>query len=138
MCEMVSRFWFVCHFSVAGLSHEILARRRKCPVVDQSGRERSLVQEAHIPNNCWCFDAKTVTRTLVSTPAISEFPWIQRGVDLQCTVACCSRHIVQKFWSFNDCSRTESRFRRGKVLTSCCHLINNYCFRFSERQPGER
>ena len=22
------------------------------------------------------------------------------------TVACCSRHIIQKFWNFNDCSHT--------------------------------
>ena len=34
MCEMVSRFWFVCHFSVAGLSHEISACMDKCPAVD--------------------------------------------------------------------------------------------------------
>ena len=50
------------------------------------------------------------------------------------TVACCS----QTFWIFNDCSRTESRFRPGRVLSSCCHLINNYCLRFSERQPEVR
>ena len=28
------------------------------------------------------------------------------------TVACCSRNIIQKFWNFNDCFCTESRFRR--------------------------
>ena len=70
--------------SLAGLSHEISARREKCPAVDQSGCEHSRLQEAQFPNHCWCFDAKTVTTTLVSTPTISEFPWILRGVDLQC------------------------------------------------------
>ena len=49
--------------------------------VDQSGREHSRSQEAHFPNHCLCFDAKTVTATLVSTSTISEFPWIQRGVE---------------------------------------------------------
>ena len=29
------------------------------------------------------------------------------------TVACCSRNNIQKFWSYNDCFRTESRFRPG-------------------------
>ena len=85
MCEMACRFWFVCHFSVAGLSHEISTRWEKCPAVDQSGCEHSRLQEAHFPNHCQCFDAKTVTATLVSTPTISEFPWILRGVD-------CRRH----------------------------------------------
>ena len=33
MCEMVSRFWSVCRFSVAGFSHEISACREKCPTV---------------------------------------------------------------------------------------------------------
>ena len=80
---MASRFWFVCHFSVAGLSYEILARREKCSAVDQSGHGHSRSQEAHFPNHCQCFDAKTVTPTFVSTSAIPEFPWIQRGVDLQ-------------------------------------------------------
>ena len=74
MCGMVSRFWFVRHFSVAGLFHEISA-------LDQSGCEHSTEQEAHFPNHCPCFDAKTVTATLVSTPTFSEFPWILRGVD---------------------------------------------------------
>ena len=83
MCEMVSRFWFVCHFSVAGLSCESLARREKCSAVDKSGHGHSRSQEAHFPNHFQCFDAKTVTSTLVSAPAISEFHWIQRGVDLQ-------------------------------------------------------
>ena len=81
---MVSRFLFVCHFSVAGLSHEISACREKCPAVDQSGCEHSRLQEVHFPNHCQCFDAKTVTPTFVSTSAIPEFSWIQRGVDLQC------------------------------------------------------
>ena len=80
---MASRFWFVCCFSVAGLSYEILARREKCSAVDQSGHGHSRSQEAHFPNQCQCVDAKTVTPTFVSTPAIPEFPWIQRGVDLQ-------------------------------------------------------
>ena len=78
---MASRFWFVCHFSVAGLSYEILARREKCSFVDQSGHGHSRSQEAHFPNHCQCFDAKTVTPTFVSTSSIPEFPWIQRGVD---------------------------------------------------------
>ena len=139
MCDMVSRFWFVCHFSVGGLSHEILARKKKCPAVDQSGREHSRLQEAHFSNHCWCSDAKRVTTTLVSTPPISEFPWIQRGVDLQCQQS----HVAvdtssRNFGSFNDCSRTESRFRPGRVLRSCCHLINNYCLRFCERQREVR
>ena len=49
----------------------------------KSGHGHSRSQEAHFPNHFQCFDAKTVTSTLVSAPAISEFPWIQRGVDLQ-------------------------------------------------------
>ena len=74
MCGTVCRFWFVCHFSVAGLSHEISARWEKCAAVNQSGCEHSRLEEAHFPNHCQCFDAKTVTTTLVSTPAISSFP----------------------------------------------------------------
>ena len=54
------------------------------------------------------------------------------------TVACCSRNIIQNFWNFNDCFRTESRIRPGRVLWSCCHHINNYCVRLSERQSGVR
>ena len=101
--------------------------------------KHSRLQEAHFPNHCRCFDAKTVTATLVSTPTISEFPWIQRGVDLQCQQS----HVAvdtssTNFWNFNDCSRTESRFRPGRVLRSCCHHINNNCVPFSERQLGVR
>ena len=84
MCEMVCRFWFVCHISSAGISHEISACREKCLAVDQSGCEHSRLQETHFPDRCQCFDAKTVTATLVSTPTISEFSWIQRGVDCRC------------------------------------------------------
>ena len=62
---------------------QILARREKCSAVDQSGHAHSRSQEAHFPKHCQCFDAKTVTPTFVSTPAIPEFPCIQRGVDLQ-------------------------------------------------------
>ena len=70
---------------------------------------------------------------------ISEFPWILRAVD-------CRRqqsHVAVEtssriFWNFNDCFRTESRFRLGRVLWSCCHHINNYCVRFNERQSGVR
>ena len=122
MCEMVCRFWFVCHLSFAGLSHEVSTRWEKCPAVDKSGCEHSRLQEARFPNHCQCFDAKTVTATLVSTPTISEFPWILRGVD-------CRRqqsHVAVKTsfrvcWNFKDCFRTESRFRPGRVLWSCCH-----------------
>ena len=107
--------------------------------VDQSGCEHSRLQEAHFPIHCRCFDVKTVATTLVTTPSISEFPWIQRGVGLQFQQShVASRHIIQKFWNFNDCCRTESRFRPGRVLRSCCHHINNYCVRFSEKQPGVR
>ena len=84
MCEMVCIFLFVCHFSVAGLSHEISACWEKCPAVDQSGCEHFRLQEAHFPNHCQCFDVKTVTATLVSTPTILEFSWILRGVDFRC------------------------------------------------------
>ena len=49
-----------------------------------------------------------------------------------------SKHHPGIFWNFNDCFRTESRFRPGRVLWSCCHHINNYCVRFSERQFGVR
>ena len=73
--------WFVCHFSVAGLSYEILARRERCSAVDQPGHGHFRSQEAHFQKRCQCFDAKTVTPTFISTPAIPEFPWIQRGVD---------------------------------------------------------
>ena len=76
-------FWFVCHFSVAELSCQILARMEKCPFVDQSGYGHSSSQDAHFSNHCQCVDAKTVTTTFVSTSAIPEFPWIQGGVDLQ-------------------------------------------------------
>ena len=72
MCEMASRFRFVCHFSVAGLSYEILAHREKCSAVDQSGHRHSRSQEAHFPNHCQRCDAKTVTQTFVSTPAMLE------------------------------------------------------------------
>ena len=48
-----------------------------------------------------------------------------------------SKHHPE-IWNFNDSSRTESRFRLGRVLRSCCHHINNYGVRFSERQPGVR
>ena len=116
-----SRFWFVCLFSVAGLSYEILARREKCPTVGQSGHGHSRSQDSHFPNHCQCFDAKTVTPTLVSTSAIREFLWIQRGVDL-----CCSRHTIQKFWKFNGCSRTASRSWLERGLRLCCHIINNF------------
>ena len=40
----------------------------------KSGHGHSRSQEAHFPNHFQCFDAKTVTSTLVSPPAISEFP----------------------------------------------------------------
>ena len=75
-------------------------------------------------------------QTLVSTPTISEFHWILRGVDLQCQPS----HVAVETSSrnFNDCSRTVSRFRPGRVPRSCCHHINNCCVRFSERQPGVR
>ena len=54
-----------------------------------------------------------------------------------------SNHVAvdtsfQKLRNFNDCLRTESRFRRGRVLRSSCHLIHKHCFRFSERQPEVR
>ena len=62
-------------------SHEISACWEKCPSVDQSGCEHSRLQEAHFPDNCQCFDEKTITSTLVSTPTFPEFPWILRGVD---------------------------------------------------------
>ena len=47
-------------------------------------------------------------------------------------------NFIQSFWNFNDCFRTEFRFKPGRVLWSCCHHINNYCVRFSERQLGVR
>ena len=75
--------WFVCHFSVAGVSYESLARREKFSAVDKSGHGHSRSQEANSPNHFQCFDAKTVTSTLVSATEISEFPLVQRGVDLQ-------------------------------------------------------
>ena len=84
LSHSVCSFWVVCHFLVAGLSHEISACREKCRAVDQSGCEHSRPQETHFPDHCQCFDAKTVTATRVSTPTISEFSWIQRGVDLRC------------------------------------------------------
>ena len=64
---MPSRFWFVCHFLVAGLSHEILARREKCPAVDRSGREYSISQEAHFPNHC-CVLMRRRSLQLLSRP----------------------------------------------------------------------
>ena len=51
--------------------------------MDQSGCEHSRLQEAHFPDHCQCFDAKTVPAALVSTPTISEFPWILCGVDFR-------------------------------------------------------
>ena len=130
---MASRFWFVCHFSVAGLSQEILARREKFPVVDQSGHGHSRSQDAHVPNHCQCFDAKTVTPTFVSTSVIQEFPWIQRGVDLQVQQS----HVAADTPSINFGISTVDRImiKVARVIRLCCHLINNYCFRFSERRP---
>ena len=86
------------------------------------------------------------TRTLQITRSPGPLPafWCEDGHFNSClgpsipTVACCSRHIIRKFWNSIDCSRTESRFRRRRVLMSCCHLINNYSFRFSERRPEVR
>ena len=118
---MVCRFWVVCHFSVVGLSHEISMRWEKCPAMDQPGCEHARLQEAHFPNQCQCFDAKMATPTFVSTSAIPEFPRIQRGV-----------------LEFQRLLRTESRSRWERFLRLCCHLINNYCFRFSERRPEMR
>ena len=59
-----------------------------------------------------------------------------RGLSIP-TVACC-RHIIQRLWSFSDCSRTRSRSRWERNLKLCYHLINNYCFRFGERRTDIR
>ena len=106
MCEMVCRFWFVCHFSVAGLSHEISTRWETCAAVDQSPdykrpisetiasvlmRRRSL-QLLSRRRRFRSFPGFYAVWTFVSTP----------------TVACCSRNIIQNFWNFNDCFRTDS------------------------------
>ena len=78
MCEMAR------NFSVAALSREIYACWEKCPAVDESGSENSRLQEAHFPNHCQCFDAKTVTATFVKTPTFLEIPRSLRSVDFRC------------------------------------------------------
>ena len=82
----------------------------------KSGHGHSRSQEAHFPNHFQCFDAKTVTSTVVSAPAILEFPWIQRGVDLQ-------------FQQSHVAVDTSSRNFGFSTIASapCCHLINNHC-----------
>ena len=147
MCEMVCRFWFVCHFSFAGLSHEISTRWEKCPAVDQSGCEHSRLQEANFPDHCQCFDAKTITATLVSTPTISEFPWILRRVDLQfhqssadpssrvfgiSTVAPAPNHDPE--WKeFSDCAVISSTTAalsasaRGSPMCNGCQKVSRAC-----------
>ena len=124
---MASRFWFVCHFSVAGLSHEILARKENCPAVDQSGREHSRSQEAHLPNHCRCLDAKTVTSTLVSTPRFSQFPWIQGGVDLQFQQSHVAAETSSRNFGFSTIAPHRITIQTGKsshvVLSSHQQLL---------------
>ena len=84
-------------------------------------------------------DAKTVTTTLVSTSAIPEFPWIQRGVDIQCqqshvAVDTSSRNGISTIAPAPNHDSEREEFSRRAVI----HLINNYCFRFSERHPEVR
>ena len=52
----------------------------------------------------------------VSTPTFPEIPRILRCGLLTPTVACCSQNIIQSFWNFNVCFRTEFRFKPGRVL----------------------
>ena len=141
MCEMVCGFWFVCHFSFAGLSHEISACWEKCPAVDQSGCEHSRLQEAHFPDHCQCFDEKTITATLVSTPTIS-------GISLdsaRCGLLTSNSRMLQSKYHPEFCGISTiasapslDSNREELVLWSCCHHINNYCVRFGERQLGVR
>ena len=79
----------------------------------KSGHGHSRSQEAHFPKHFQCFDAKTVTSTLVSAPAISEFPWIQRGVELQFQ-PCCSRHIIPEILEFQRLSPHRITIQTGK------------------------
>ena len=75
--------WVVYHVSVVGLSHENLPRKENCSVVDQPGHACTRSQDAHLPEHCQCLDATTIATTFVSTPTISEFFRIQRGVDFR-------------------------------------------------------
>ena len=133
MCEMVCRFWFVCHFSVAGLSHEISTRWEKCPAVDESGCEHSRLQEAHFPDPCQCFDVKTITATLVSTPTISEFSWILRGVDCRHQQSHVAVKTSSRFFGISTIAiaSAPSLDSDREEFGLCCHHINNYSVRFS-------
>ena len=61
-----------------------------------------------------------------------SFPGFSVVVDLQCQpVACCSRHIIQKFWNFNDCSPTQREaswsamtVRRQQISSRACRSAN--------------
>ena len=113
MSEMVCRFCFVCHFSVAGLSHEISARWEKCPALDQSGCEHSRLQDAHFPNRCQCFDAKTVTATLVSTPTITG----------KSTLVVLSSHQQQRPLQ-REAFRSAMIVRRQQISSRACRSAN--------------
>ena len=102
------------------------------------GCEQSRLQEAH---------SQTIASVLMRRRSLQLLSRLRRfrsfldssrcGLSTP-AVACCNRTIIQNFWHINDCFRTESRFGPGRVLWSCCHHINNYCLRFSERQSGVR
>ena len=111
MCEMVWRFWFVCHFSVAGLSDGISACWEKCPAVGQSGYEHSRLQEIHFPDHCQCLMRRRSLQLMSRLRRFRSFPGF--------SAVCCSRNIIQSFWNFHDCFRTESRF----VLSSHQQLL---------------
>ena len=111
MCEMTCRFWFVCHFSFAGLSHEISACWEKCPAVDQSGCEHSRL-EAHFPDHCQCFDEKTITSNLVSTPT---FPRQQSHVAVKIS----SRvFVISTFASAPSFGSNREEFSGRSIITS--------------------
>ena len=90
--------------------------------------------------------SRTISSVLMRRRSLQLLSWLPRFRSFPGFSAVWSfnaNHVAvdtsfQKCWNFNDCFRTESRFRPGRVLRSCCHLINNHCFRFSERQPELR
>ena len=82
MCGMVCRFWFVCHFSVAGLSHEIccaLGEVSECGSIWM--RTLQNTREPISQTIASVLIRRRSHATLVSTPTFSGFPWILRGVN---------------------------------------------------------